>query len=150
MLLSKGTLPLSFGTPMGNDKADAPQSGGTAGGVGSQCGMMNGMPWIVAAASKPAGERSPGALFGVFVNTLGWVHGTATPETSNRDAEVRGLFFLVGLVLTIAKPPSVGAPPCFQLRSNFRGSFLTTATLLLLLHSFNLSGTNAGESHHPH
>jgi hypothetical protein len=93
MLLSKGTLPLSFGTPMGNDKADAPQSGGTAGGVGSQCGMMNGMPWIVAAASKPVGERSPGALFGVFVNTLGWVHGTATPETSNRDAGVRGLFF---------------------------------------------------------
>eukprot|EP01052_Picozoa_sp_SAG31_P054461 SAG31_NODE_14512_length_802_cov_1.583215_1_plen_172_part_01 len=41
------------------------------GGLGSQCGMMNGIPWVVAGSAGTV-------QFGLFVNTLGWTYGTAS------------------------------------------------------------------------
>lgn len=61
---------LSFGVPIG--LAPSPQIPGMTGGLGSQCGMMNGMPWVVAASI------SSGVEFGLFVNTQGWTYGTAS------------------------------------------------------------------------
>ena len=61
---------LSFGVPIG--LAPSPHIPGMTGGLGSQCGMMNGMPWVVAASV------SSGVEFGLFVNTQGWTYGTAS------------------------------------------------------------------------
>lgn len=61
---------LSFGVPIG--LAPSPHIPGMTGGLGSQCGMMNGMPWVVAAS------LSSGVEFGMFVNTQGWTYGTAS------------------------------------------------------------------------
>ena len=66
---------LHFGTPIGN----AP--GPTAGGLGSQCGMMNGIPWIVA-----GGDASEGLAFGLFDNTQSWTYGTAS--SANQTIEL--------------------------------------------------------------
>jgi hypothetical protein len=42
-------------------------------------GMMNGVPWIVAASTDN------GVEFGIFVNTLGWVYGTASAARQQLD-----------------------------------------------------------------
>jgi hypothetical protein len=60
---SHGAADLHFGVPIGL----AP--GPTPGGIGSQCGAMNGMPWIV------VGTPGTGLSFGIFVNTLGLTYG---------------------------------------------------------------------------
>jgi hypothetical protein len=41
--------------------------------------MMNGVPWIVAASTDN------GVEFGIFVNTLGWVYGTASAARQQLD-----------------------------------------------------------------
>ena len=64
-------------------------------------GMMNGVPWIVAASVNK------GVEFGLFVNTLGWTYGTASA--------VRQQFELystraVAVDIVVATWPSASSP----------------------------------------
>jgi len=105
---SKGaSADLHFGVPIGL----APSPRGIQGGVGSQCGMMNGMPWVL------AGSTSHDAQFGLFVNTLGWTYGTASAARASLELlATRAAAVDIVVVTTGAKLPKAGSSRALELQ----------------------------------
>ena len=94
---SHGRADLHFGVPIGMAK------GPTTGGLGSQCGMMNGMPWVLA-------RDRDGISFGLFDNTLGLTYGTASATTASMSLIASRTTHIDLLVVTWpAGSPSAGS-----------------------------------------
>eukprot|EP00039_Didymoeca_costata_P015016 m.248838 g.248838 ORF g.248838 m.248838 type:complete len:486 (+) comp16137_c1_seq3:133-1590(+) len=92
---SFGKHGVKFGVPFGHAYPSP-----TPGGLGSQCGMMNGMPWIIAISD------GQGASFGIFFNNPGWVYGDADPQNGTISVTYTHVNYLDFVIITYAADDS--------------------------------------------